>query len=189
MSATPVVLNITVLQPQTIQIISTPALTLGSAPHVVVVSASSGLDLSFTSLSLGVCQVGETTGVVVAVGAGSCTIRVSQAGNSQYDAVTSDVSFDVLRPKASAVTSVKASVKSRKLSLSWTAPANAVNAAISKYAVKYKVGAKGKWKTVYVTSRKWTSAAFARGSRVFFILYAVSARGNGSVYSSSKVIS
>ena len=49
-------------------------------------SASSGLTVSFTSLTTTVCTVSGTTATLVSPG--TCTIRASQAGNSQYAAAT-----------------------------------------------------------------------------------------------------
>ena len=47
-------------------------------------TASSGLAVTFSSLTTGVCTVAGST--VTIVGAGACTIRASQAGNANYNA-------------------------------------------------------------------------------------------------------
>lgn len=58
----------------------------GSAPFTLSASASSGLAVSFASTTPAVCTVSATT--VTLVGAGTCTIQASQAGNSTYAAAT-----------------------------------------------------------------------------------------------------
>jgi len=70
---------------QTSQTITFGALankTYGVAPFTVSATASSGLTVSFTSLTTPVCTVSGTTVTIVA--AGTCTIRASQAGNATY---------------------------------------------------------------------------------------------------------
>ena len=66
----------------------------GTAPFTVSATASSGLPVSFSSLITSVCTVSDAT--VTLVGAGPCTIRASQAGNSNYAAATPvDQTFQV----------------------------------------------------------------------------------------------
>ncbi len=68
--------------------------TLGDAPFMVGATASSSLVVSFSSLTTAVCTV--SSGVVALVGAGTCTVRASQAGNSSYAAAANvDQSFTV----------------------------------------------------------------------------------------------
>jgi hypothetical protein len=63
----------------------------------VSATASSGLTVSFTSLTTGVCTVSAAT--VHLVSTGTCTIRASQAGNGNYNAATPvDQSFAVYQP-------------------------------------------------------------------------------------------
>ena len=68
--------------------------TLGDADFSVSASASSGLTVAFTSQTTGVCTV--STAAVHLVSTGTCTIRASQAGNSNYNAATNvDQSFTI----------------------------------------------------------------------------------------------
>ena len=57
---------------------------LGAAPFTVSATASSGLPVSFSSLTNAVCTVSGATVTLVAVG--TCTIQASQAGNANYNA-------------------------------------------------------------------------------------------------------
>lgn len=68
--------------------------TLGVAPFTVSATASSGLPVTFASLTGSVCTV---SGVMVAlVAVGTCTIRASQPGNAGYGpAPNADQSFTV----------------------------------------------------------------------------------------------
>ncbi len=69
---------------QTITFDALSARTFGDANFGLSASASSGLGVSFTSLNPSVATVSGST--VTIVGAGSATIRASQAGNSTYNA-------------------------------------------------------------------------------------------------------
>jgi len=59
----------------------------GAAPINISATASSGLPVSFVSLTAPVCAVSGNSVTLVAVG--MCTIQASQAGNANYDAATS----------------------------------------------------------------------------------------------------
>ena len=74
------------LQSQTINFQALAAQTFGAAPFSLAASASSGLPVSFASLTTAVCTVNAST--VTLVGAGTCTIQATQTGNSTYAAAT-----------------------------------------------------------------------------------------------------
>jgi len=72
------------------QAIAFPAIAnqlLGAAPSTVSAAASSGLPVSFSSLSASVCTVSGVT--VTLVSAGTCTIQAMQSGNANYLAAAS----------------------------------------------------------------------------------------------------
>jgi large repetitive protein len=56
----------------------------GTAPFALSATASSGLTVSFTSSTTGICTVAGAT--VTLVAAGTCTIQATQAGNAFYTA-------------------------------------------------------------------------------------------------------
>ena len=67
---------------------------LGTAPFTVSATASSGLPVSFSSLTTSVCTINGNIATLIA--AGTCTVRASQAGNSTYAAAANvDQSFNV----------------------------------------------------------------------------------------------
>jgi uncharacterized protein (TIGR03437 family) len=76
---------------------SLPNVSFGATPFILTAAASSGLPVSFSSSTSQVCQIsGSTVSVVTIVGAGTCTITSSQAGNSVYSPVSATQSFTVL---------------------------------------------------------------------------------------------
>lgn len=71
-----------------------PNQVLGVAPFAITASASSGLPVSFASLTNTVCTMSGNILTMIAVG--QCTIEVTQAGNAEYAAATPvDESFQV----------------------------------------------------------------------------------------------
>lgn len=65
---------------------SLPNVAIGSGPVAVSASASSGLPVSFASLTSPVCTVSGNAVTLVQIG--TCTIQASQAGNAEYSAAT-----------------------------------------------------------------------------------------------------
>ena len=67
---------------QTISFAAPPSQSFGAPPFNVSATASSGLAVSFASLTASVCAINGPTLTTISVGA--CTIRGSQSGNSAY---------------------------------------------------------------------------------------------------------
>ncbi|MBL8524417.1 MAG: Ig-like domain repeat protein [Betaproteobacteria bacterium] len=81
-------------------------------PFSISATASSGLAVSFGSLTPAVCTVSGTTVTIVATGSNTCTIAANQAGNGNYNAapqVTQSFSITATGPALALV-----SAKSRK---------------------------------------------------------------------------
>jgi hypothetical protein len=79
---------------QTITFGSLANRSLGTPPFGVTATASSGLPVSFGSLTTALCTVSASTVTLVATG--TCTIRASQSGNATYaPAPNVDQSFTV----------------------------------------------------------------------------------------------
>ena len=86
-----------VLASQTISFTNPGAQTLGLTPVSLVASSDSGLSVSLTSSTPGVCSVSGST--LTLVTAGTCTVRADQVGNAGYAAaVTVTHSFAVTSP-------------------------------------------------------------------------------------------
>jgi hypothetical protein len=80
--------------PQTISFGVLPNQLLGTAPFTVSATSTSGLTVSFASLTPGACTVSGAT--VTLVAGGLCTIQATQAGNATYAAAAAvDQSFTV----------------------------------------------------------------------------------------------
>jgi hypothetical protein len=69
---------------QTVTFPSIAGQVLGSGPVTLNAAASSGLPVSYLSLTTGVCTVGGSAATLVS--AGTCTLVASQAGNGNYAA-------------------------------------------------------------------------------------------------------
>jgi len=81
--------------PQTISFGPLPAISLRTPPFSLSATATSGLAVSFVSLTPAVCSV--SSGTVTLESGGTCTLRAQQAGNSAYSAAPNvDQSFLVL---------------------------------------------------------------------------------------------
>ncbi len=86
-AATPVNQSFQVTQAsQTITFGSISGKPYNTAPFTLSASASSGLPVSFASLTTPVCTVSGST--VTLVGVGTCTIQATQTGNADYTAAT-----------------------------------------------------------------------------------------------------
>ena len=87
---------------QTITFTAPTGKTYGDAPFALTATASSGLAVTYTSLTTAICTVSGSTLTIVA--AGSCQIRASQAGNANYNAATNvDRTFAIAK-KAQTIT-------------------------------------------------------------------------------------
>ena len=69
--------------PQTISFASAPPLPLGGTATVSAV-ASSGLAVTYSSISADVCSVDNGSGLVTAITVGNCIIAANQPGNGRY---------------------------------------------------------------------------------------------------------
>jgi hypothetical protein len=81
--------TLALLEPQTIRF-HNPGTQMAGTPLTLSATASSGLAVSFTSQTTGVCTVSGAMSTFVAtfVAAGTCTIQASQAGNGTWAAAT-----------------------------------------------------------------------------------------------------
>jgi len=90
------------LNSQTIAFGTLAGKTYGSAPFTVSATASSGLAITFTSLTTSVCTVSTST--VTLLAAGTCTIRAAQAGNASFAAAPSVNQSFVVAKSTQAIT-------------------------------------------------------------------------------------
>ena len=99
LAAAPVTQSFTVavgLLAQTIAFTQPGSQTMGTPPAPLVATASSGLAVTFASITPAVCMASGTT--LTLVSAGTCTVAASQAGNNVYAAAAAVMnSFAVVR--------------------------------------------------------------------------------------------
>jgi subtilisin family serine protease len=172
-----------------------PSLNAGGQSGPVTALSTSGLNLSYSSQTSSVCEVDSTSGVVTPIAQGDCTVRISQSGNGTYAAANPlDVTFEIAGELPGKIRSLKSSILSNKVKLSWKKPTNFISSEISGYKVKWRVKLKGKsftsWKTVSLSANKlsYTSKSYAKGSVVQFQVYAASPNGVGLISKISKLI-
>jgi len=178
--------------PQSITFSSAAAMVLGGATQTVHATATSGLAATYSSSTSAVCTV-NALGVVTAKGAGTCTITAAQSGDQDYSSATStSIHFSVTRPRALPVRTVKISVVSGKVTLTWAAPTNFTFAKVTKYQIVWRVAlpkkAFGKWTTVNITSRKWVSTTYAKGTKLAYKIVAVGSLGASSIVTGTRTI-
>jgi hypothetical protein len=114
-------------------------ITFGAAPSVgvsntatVSATASSGLPVTFTSLSPGICSVSNRT--VFGVAAGTCTLAANQAGNATYSPAQATQSFSItgVPPGPPTITSITAG--SGSATIHFSPPSNTGGSTIANYS-------------------------------------------------------
>jgi len=97
-AAAPVTRTFTVIGSQTITFAAIPNQILGVSPFQIAAQASSGLAVGIASTTPAVCK--SSSGLVMLLGAGTCSITASQGGSAVYGAAPSVTrSFNVNQAK------------------------------------------------------------------------------------------
>jgi mono/diheme cytochrome c family protein len=113
-----------------------PSGTFGLSPTA---SASSGLAVTYSSLTPSVCSIAGTT--VTMLAAGTCTIAADQAGNANYNAalqVTQGISIAATVPGAPTIGA--ATPGDTQAAIAFTPPANNGGSPISSYSARCNPG-------------------------------------------------
>ena len=101
-AATPVIQSFTVNpESQSIGFASLGGVMLGTGPIPLTATATSGLTVSFMSITTAVCSVSGT--ILTIANAGTCTIVASQAGNTNYQAAAPVSNSFVVSPASQAI--------------------------------------------------------------------------------------
>jgi outer membrane protein OmpA-like peptidoglycan-associated protein len=95
---------------QTVSFTDIPNKTFGGSTFSLVASASSGNAVTYTSTTTSKCTV-NSSGVVTIVAAGTCSISVSQAGNSTYNAALTITKSFTIAAKALTITGTTIAAK------------------------------------------------------------------------------
>ncbi len=110
----------------------------GATPSLSA-TATSGLTVSFTSATAGVCTVSGTT--VTLVTTGTCTINADQAGNGTYNAAPQvQQSFTVNAVAPGAPTGASATAGNTQATVNFTAPGSNGGSAITTYTATSSPG-------------------------------------------------
>ncbi len=130
---------ITPASPQTITFANPGTQAFGTTPNLSILgggaSATSGLPVTFTSSTTGVCTV-TTGGLLTFISAGTCTINADQAGDSSFlPASQVSRSFTVNPVAPDAPTTVVATAGDTQASVAFVAPVNAGGSTITGYTV------------------------------------------------------
>jgi len=131
--------SVTPASPQTITFANPGAQTYGTSPDLSILgggaSSTSGLTVTFTSSTTGVCTV-TSGGLLTFVTAGTCTINADQAGDSSYlPAAQVSRSFTVNPSVPGAPTIGTAVAGDTQASVAFTAPVNTGGTSITGYTV------------------------------------------------------
>ncbi len=125
---------------QTISFGTIANVLLGGSNAIVSASASSGLTVSFASLTATVCSVNGSS--VTALSLGTCTIQATQAGNGSFSAATPvSQSFTVLPGAPNAPTLTSCTAGSRTASCAFTPPTANGSPAPTGYTLTCQTGA------------------------------------------------
>jgi hypothetical protein len=173
------------LQAQTINpIVFTPPTVSVKGTTVASTSATSGLAVTFTSLTTGICTVSNGN-TVTALNSGTCTIAADQSGNGTFAAatrVTKDITPAAIAPDApSAVTAVPGNTQA---SVSFTAPAFNGGSAITSYTVTSAPGGF----TATGAASPLTVTGLTNGTGYTFSVTATNAAGTSAPATSSSVV-
>lgn len=131
--------SITPASPQTINFANPGSQSFGTSPDFSIIgggaSASSGLTVSFTSSTTGVCTI-TSGGILTFVAAGTCTINANQAGDSSYlpaPQVTRSFTVNPVVPGAPTIGTAIAG--DTQASVAFVAPVNTGGTALTGYTV------------------------------------------------------
>ncbi len=139
-SATSLVDQFTYLAAQTITFANPGAQTFGTTPTLSA-SSTSGLPISFTSATQGVCTI-TSAGTLTFATAGACQIHADQPGNAVYSAaptVHKTFTVNAVVPGAPTIGTAMAG-NNGQASVSFTAPASTGGATITGYTVTSSPG-------------------------------------------------
>lgn len=159
-----------------------------AGPIYLATQTVGGLPYTYSASPGSVCTVSNN--VVTLVAAGTCNLTQNQAGDANNLATSASSSFQVLTNPVVVVapdapTDLVATPASTQVSLTWSAPANNGNGAISDYVVQYKVGSS--WVPLVdgvSTNTFAVVTGLTNGTSYSFKVAAVNSAGQGA-YSSS----
>ena len=175
--------SVTPITSQTITFAAVTAQDFGTTPTLSATS-SSGLAVSFTSSTTGVCTI-TSGGALAFVTVGTCTINADQAGNASFAAApTVTRSFTVAAAVPGAPTIGTATAGNGQASVAFTAPVSNGGAVITSYTVTSSPGA--------ITGTGTTSpiavTGLTNGTAYTFTVTATNSAGTGVASAASNSV-
>jgi uncharacterized protein YhjY with autotransporter beta-barrel domain len=168
---------------QTITFANPSAQNFGTSPTLGATS-DSGLTVSFTSSTTGVCTV-TSSGTLTFVSAGTCTINADQAGNATYlPAAQVSQSFTVNAVTPGAPTIGTATAGDGQALVSFTAPAFNGGASITGYTVTSSPGGS----TGSGSSSPIAVTGLTNGTAYTFTVTATNSAGTGAASAASNSV-
>ncbi|WP_198134517.1 fibronectin type III domain-containing protein [Geotalea uraniireducens] len=175
--------SVTPAAAQTITFNNPGAQNFGIAPTLTA-TASSGLMVSFTSSTTGVCTV-TAGGALTFVTAGTCTINADQAGNGSFTAapmVTRSFAVNAVVPGAPTIGTATAG--DTQASITFSAPASNGGASITSYTATSNPGGL----TGTCASSPCTVTGLTNGTAYTFTVTATNSAGTGSASAASNSV-
>jgi hypothetical protein len=176
--------SITPKAAQTITFNNPGAQNFGTSPTLTA-TADSGLTVSFTSSTTGVCTI-TGGGALTFVTAGTCTINADQAGNGSYLAapqVTRSFTVNAVAPGAPVIGTATVT-GATSVSLTFTAPASNGGTAITGYTVSSSPAIT----PVNVAGSPATITGLTTGQSYTFTVTATNSAGTGSASAASNAV-
>ncbi len=167
---------------QSINFGAAPSLMYGGTATVSA-SATSGLAVTFSSLTPSACTVSGST--VTAVAAGDCLVAADQAGNASYNAATQVVQIITIGATVPGIPAIAAVTPGNgRVTVAFTAPSSNGGSAITAYTVTSSPGgftATGLYSPLFVTG-------LANGTSYTFTVTAKNKIGTGAASAASNSV-
>ncbi|MDI9239079.1 autotransporter domain-containing protein [Lysobacter sp. LF1] len=168
---------------QTIAFANPGAQNFGATPTLTAI-ANSGLTVSFSSSTTGVCTI-TSGGALTFITAGSCTVNADQAGNAATNAATTvSQTFTVNAVTPGAPTVGTATAGNTQATVTFTAPASNGGASITGYTVTANPGGA----TASGASSPITVTGLTNGVAYTFTVTATNSAGTGAASAASNSI-
>jgi hypothetical protein len=169
-----------------------PDTAQNAGPIYLATQTAGALPYTYTASPSNVCTVSNN--VVTLVSTGTCNLVQNQSGDANNLATTASSSFQVLTNPVVVVApdapiNLEALPASTQVSLSWNAPTNNGNGAITDYVVQYKVGSS--WVPLVdgvSTNTFAVVTGLTNGTTYSFKVAAVNSAGQGAYSSSVNAI-